>query len=128
MRSRFVMVATFALAACAAQLPAAATAASPGEPTFLTGPQIQKSVIGTVLGSTSHSGKKYTMLLKADGTGMATFGGSTTDPLTWDINADVLCFHGKLSGTECNRVKPNAAGYDFFDQASGKLNNAYTRG
>ena len=94
--------------------------------TVLSGPQLQQAVVGRTLASKSHRGISYTMLLNPDGTGVFVYSGATRDPLTWDIAGDVLCFHSKLSGTECNRVRVSGGGYDFVSSTTGALNNTYT--
>ncbi len=66
------------------------------------------------------------MNLATDGTGMIAFAnGAVKDPVTWDITGDVLCFHGKLSGNECNKVRPVGGQFDFVDSSTGVLNNTY---
>ena len=52
--------------------------------------------------------------------------GRLADPITWDIKDDVICFHGALSGTECNKVRSVGDKYDFIDSTTGRLNNTYT--
>lgn len=67
------------------------------------------------------------MRLNPDGTGLFVYSGSTRDPLTWNITSEnVLCFHSKMSGTECNHVRTSGGAYDFMDSSTGQLNNTYT--
>jgi hypothetical protein len=67
------------------------------------------------------------MTLAADGTGVMSFAnGAVKDPVTWDINGEILCFHGKMSGNECNKVRSTDGKFDFIDSSTGVLNNTYT--
>jgi hypothetical protein len=94
--------------------------------TFLTGPEVQQAVVGKTLASKTHRGIPYTMHLNPGGAGVFIYRGTTQDELTWDITGNVLCFHAKLSGTECNTVRASGGGYDFVDSTTGALNNTYT--
>jgi hypothetical protein len=104
----------------------AATSAPPQAAPVLDGPELHQALVGKTLASKSHRGTPYTMLLNPDGTGVFVYSGSTRDALTWDITGNVLCFHSKMSGTECNRVHVSGGGYDFVGSATGALNNTYT--
>jgi len=94
--------------------------------TMLSGPEVQQVVVGKTLASKSHRGIPYTMQLNPGGTGLFVYNKSTQDTLTWDLNGNVLCFHSKMSGTECNTVSQSGGGYDFVDSKTGALNNTYT--
>jgi hypothetical protein len=94
--------------------------------TILSGPKVQQALVGKTLASKTHRGIPYTMRLDPGGTGMFVYRGSTQDGLTWDITGNVLCFHSKMSGTECNTVRVSGGGYDFVDSTTGALNNTYT--
>jgi hypothetical protein len=94
--------------------------------TALSGPEVQQAVVGKTLVSRTHRGIPYTMHLDPGGTGMFVYNGSTQDKLTWDLTGNVLCFHSKMSGTECNTVRSSGGGYDFVDSTTGALNNTYT--
>ena len=94
--------------------------------TILSGPEVQQAVVGKTLASKSHRGIPYTMQLNPGGTGVFVYNKSTQDALTWDITGNVLCFHSKMSGTECNTVRASGGGYDFVDSTTGALNNTYT--
>lgn len=91
----------------------------------LTGPEIQQAMVGKTFASKSRRGIPYTMHLNEGGTGVFVYSGSTQDALTWDISGNVLCFHSKMSGTECDMVHVSGGGYDFIDHTTGALNNAY---
>lgn len=93
---------------------------------YLSADAIRQSVIGKTIASTTHRGYPYTMHLNSDGTGTNIFSQKTEEALTWDIAGDVLCFHGKMSGTECNRVRATNSGFDFVDSKSGAVNNSYS--
>jgi hypothetical protein len=93
---------------------------------ILSGPEVQQAVVGKTLASKSHRGIPYTMQLNPGGTGVFVYRGSTQDALTWEITGNVLCFHSKMSGTECNTVRTSGGGYDFVDSTTGALNNTYT--
>ncbi len=94
--------------------------------TILSGPEVQQALVGKTLASKSHRGVPYTMHLNPGGTGVFVYRGSTQDALTWDLTGNVLCFHSKMSGTECNTIRASGDGYDFVDSTTGALNNAYT--
>ena len=94
--------------------------------TILSSPEVQQAVVGKTLASKSHSGIPYTMRLDPGGTGVFVYRGKAQDALTWDITGNVLCFHSKMGGTECNTVRASGGGYDFVDSTTGALNNTYT--
>ena len=94
--------------------------------TFLSGPEVQQAVVGKTLASKTHRGIPYTVHLDPGGTGVFVYRGSTQDGLTWEITGNVLCFHSKMSGTECNTVRASGGGYDFVDSTTGALNNTYS--
>jgi hypothetical protein len=94
--------------------------------TILSGTEVHQAVVGKTLASKTHRGIPYTMHLDQGGTGVFVYRGSTQDALTWDITGNVLCFHSKMSGTECNTVRASGGGYDFVDSTTGALNNTYT--
>ena len=94
---------------------------------YLSGADLPKAIIGKSLASTTKRGIPYVIIFEANGTGMnKATNGRFTDPITWDIKSDVICFHGALSGTECNRVRSVGGKYDFIDSTTGSLNNTYT--
>jgi|SRR5271165_2283966 len=109
------------LAAIVSQTPASGQAAP-----YLGTSELHQAIIDKTFSSRSKSGKPYTMHLATDGTGSMVFAnGTVKDPVTWDINGDILCFHGKLSGNECNKVRSRDGKYDFVDSSTGVLNNTY---
>ncbi len=103
----------------------AASAAQGAPAAYLSGPELRQAAVGKTLYSKSHRGIPYTMRLDPDGTGLFVYSGVIRDPLTWDINGDVLCFHSKMGGTECDRVRPSGGGYDLLSSTTGMLNNKY---
>ncbi len=105
---------------------AAASSGSPALPAFLSGSDIPQTVVGKTLASTTKRGMSYTMKLNGDGTGTNLFAGKTPEQITWEVKGDVLCFNGKMSGTECNRLRRAGTGLDFVDSNSGRTNNIYT--
>jgi hypothetical protein len=94
---------------------------------YLSGADLPKAIIGKSLASTTKRGIPYVITFEANGTGTnKATNGRFAEPIKWDIKDDVICFHGTLAGTECNKVRSVGGKYDFIDSRTGSLNNTYT--
>jgi len=124
MSNRRVVFALGCAAIVESLTPCAGSAQTPA--TYMTGAQIQKEIVGKTFSSATKRGIAYTMQIGSGGTGLFTYSGKKSDPLTWELKGDVFCFHSSLSGTECNKVRPTNGKLDFVDSSTGVLNNTYT--
>lgn len=94
-------------------------------PVFASKAEFTKSIVGKTISSTTKKGFPFSAVIRPDGTGGFQRQGNPPATFKWTFTGQTFCWDfGDFK--ECNKVEivsPKAA--NFYDDKTGKLNNAY---
>lgn len=98
------------------------------EAQYATKAEFVAAVAGKTIFTKTKTGKPFSAVYDAKGTGTFTLADAGPEKFTWSFKGDTICsVYKKMKFTECNKVEiVGPAELKFIDAKTGKLNNEYS--